>query len=625
MFLGHRKTLLPALAATLLLQALGLLTPVISAVVMDRALPDHAASLLWTVVAGMALAALHQTWIGWVRDRILLCAATRIEASAEGGFFDHLLHCPFPFLQGRTPGDFSQAFSGFQAARAMLPLKTLGTAMNGGMAIASLVLMFHYLPLPAGFVLLTTLAQALATWLVGRVEAKLEVRQVAAQVREQGLLIELVSGIGTLKAAGAEAKGLDRWRRRYAAVLALARTQSRIQLWFSLGMGAVGQATGIVLLVWGGYGLLEGRLSIGRLFAFLQLAGGFNGAVQSMVGLALGLMVLLRPQLAKAQEILAVAPEPAAKAEPPSPDPVAVLVEDVWFRYSPAHPWILQGYQLRLEPGEKHTLDAPSGAGKTTILRLLAGLHVPERGSIRIAGRKPKEARHVFAYLPQFAQIFGGSVDGQPEAVLPRGTPGADPGSEPGNRPADPGGYPADGLPDPAAAGRRHPFRRPAATDRRDRGGGLRSAIDAAGRTPGQPGSGARGAPAQAVVRPDLDRAGGLALRRLAYRSSGLNRPARTWKAPEFTPGLAWYVQGSELALAHLGQRVAAAGRGSKRLVHPVLGSRDAFLDGLRAEQVRVVPDDGLGLGVLGGPLYLCLPGSDLRLMCVQTGVARPR
>jgi ABC-type bacteriocin/lantibiotic exporter with double-glycine peptidase domain len=409
LFLAHRRLLVPALVATLALNVLGLATPLLSRVVMDRALPDRAAGLLVTVVAGLALAGLHQTWAAWLRDRLLLCVATRIEASAERGFLEHLLRCPFPFLQDKSLGDFNQAFAGFQAARNLLPLKTLGTVMNAGTAFIQLGLMLHYLPLPALLVLVSTLAQALATWLVGRVEAKLEIRQVTAQVREQSLLIELVSGIGTLKAAGAEGMALERWRGRFAAVLALARTQGQIRAWFDLGMGATGQAVGIVLLVWGGHGLLEGRCTIGCLFAFLQLAAGFNGSVQSLVGLALNLM-MLRPQLAKAQEILEVVAEPIPGAEPPSPEPVAVVCEDVWFRYGPAQPWILKGIDLCLEPGDKHTLDGPSGSGKSTLLRLLAGLHAPERGTIRIQGRTPREARHQFAYLPQFARIYGGSV-----------------------------------------------------------------------------------------------------------------------------------------------------------------------------------------------------------------------
>jgi ATP-binding cassette subfamily B protein RaxB len=85
-------------------------------------------------------------------------------------------------------------------------------------------------------------------------------------------------------------------------------------------------------------------------------------------------------------------------------------MEKVWFRYSPSGPWVLQDYDLQVEAGGKLRLDGPSGFGKTTVLRLLAGLHVPEKGIIRVNGRSPREERGNLLYLPQFVQIFGGSI-----------------------------------------------------------------------------------------------------------------------------------------------------------------------------------------------------------------------
>ena len=78
---------------------------------------------------------------------------------------------------------------------------------------------------------------------------------------------------------------------------------------------------------------------------------------------------------------------------------------DAWFRYTPEGPWILKGYDLSVEPGKKLVLQGPSGYGKSTILRLLAGLYVPERGSISISGRDSDAARRGVLYLPQFVQL----------------------------------------------------------------------------------------------------------------------------------------------------------------------------------------------------------------------------
>ena len=408
LFLHHKPELLLAGAAALLLQLLALVTPAITALVMNRVLPDGARSLFVLVLSGLLLATAYQVWIGWVRDRLLLFLGARVEAAAERGFLDHALRCPFPFLQGRTLGELMQAFGGFVAARELLPMKTVGAFLGGVLALVYLAAMAVVLPRPTLLILLGTALLACGTLAAGMAEARLEALQVPAQAREHGLLIELVSGVGTLKAAGREAMGLSRWARAYRKVLLLELARGKVHLWASLGLGTLGQALSVLLLIWGGSHLLAGTLKVGTLFAYLQLSAGFMASVQSVVQTFLAVMIL-KPQLAKAQEILAVAPESRPRREPAAA-PLAVVMEDVWFRYAPDGPWILKGHDLRVEAGEHRALSGPSGSGKTTVLRLLAGLYRPERGTILVGGADPAASRHNLVYLPQFVQIFGGSI-----------------------------------------------------------------------------------------------------------------------------------------------------------------------------------------------------------------------
>ncbi|MDR3673428.1 MAG: ABC transporter transmembrane domain-containing protein, partial [Holophaga sp.] len=408
LFLGQPKCLLQLGVALLVLQGMALVTPAITALVMDRALPDGARSLLGLVLAGMFLATVHQVWIGWIQERALVFLATRVTVSAERGFLEHALRCPFPFLQRWTLGELMQAFGGFAAARELLPTRTVGVFLGGAMGLIHLAVMFALLPGPTLVILLGTALLAMMTVAVGRMEARLQARQVEAAAREHSLLIELVAGIGTLKGAGAEGKALGRWRGRCRTVLGLELTRGRINLGSGLAMGLVSQALAIGLFTYGGRHLLDGTLKAGKLFAFLQLSTGFTGSFLAVVHTSLTLMIL-RPQLAKAQDILSQEPDPRPRRPPPATR-VSATLEDVWFRYSPSGPWVLQGYDLRVEPGGKVTLGGPSGFGKTTVLRLLAGLYAPEKGKVLVAGREPRDVRHHLLYLPQFVRIFGGSI-----------------------------------------------------------------------------------------------------------------------------------------------------------------------------------------------------------------------
>lgn len=410
--LGHQKgTLIRIALATVMLQFMALAMPEITGIVMNRALPDGAGSTLKLVAAGVLLVAVFQAWTGWIRERALLYLATRLEASAERGFLEHLLRLPFPFLQKKTLGDMLQAFGGLTAARELLAERALGAFLDGALAVVYLVVMGFKLLAPTVVVLLVALVMTGLAVLVGRSQAKQQAMEVEAQAKERGYLTELIAGIGTVKAAGAERQGLHRWLGRFQKELGFSLRKNRLSLWPEVGLATLQQAMMVVLLIWGGSLALKGELQIGTLFAFLQLASGFLGAVFGVVNAYL-MLVVLRPQLAKAQEILAVEPEKRAIYMGGESQTLngPVLMEEVWFRYTSEGPWILKGYNLRVEPGEKFTLTGPSGFGKSTILRLLAGLYTPEKGSISIGGQSPQAARNKILYLPQFVQLYGGSI-----------------------------------------------------------------------------------------------------------------------------------------------------------------------------------------------------------------------
>ncbi len=405
---GHRRSLLQIGVATLGIQLLALLSPQFTRLAMDRALPEGGRSLLAVVAFGMVLVALFQAWIGWLRQRTILFLEVRLEAGLGHDFIAHMLALPFPFLHSKRIGDLLQAHAGLDAARNLMTERLLGSFLDGLMALLFLAVMAASFPQPTGAVVLVSLAMAALVVVVGRAQANLQAREVEVQARERGYLVELLKGIGTVKAAGAETPGLIRWLGMLGEELRISLRRQRVGLWSEVGLDGIRQALTVVLLIWGGKLVLAGETKVGSLMAFVQMSNVYLGSVLGVAQAYLGLRNL-RPQLAKTLEILEVDPTPAP---PPTTRGLEgpVLLQDVWFRYGADQPWVLKGYDLRVEPGEKRWIHAPSGFGKSTLMRLLAGLYPPERGAVSLGGLDPAAAKQHMVYLPQFAQIYGGSI-----------------------------------------------------------------------------------------------------------------------------------------------------------------------------------------------------------------------
>ena len=145
----------------------------------------------------------------------------------------------------------------------------------------------------------------------------------------------------------------------------------------------------LALMLWyGGLRSLDGTLTVGTLAAFIQLSRRFFQPLQDLSEK----VNLLQGAMASSERIFQLLDEPVTVAEPAAParlpDPVRgeVRFEGVWFRYSPAGPWVLRDVSFTAAPGRTVALVGHTGAGKTTVINLLLRFYEAERGRITIDG-----------------------------------------------------------------------------------------------------------------------------------------------------------------------------------------------------------------------------------------------
>jgi ATP-binding cassette subfamily B protein len=406
---AHRRVLVQFALASVALQLLVASTPELTGLAMGRALPDGALGLLQLVAAGVLAAAVVSGLIAWLRERTVLYLLTRVEVILKQGVLEHVLRLPFAELQRRTLGQLMQTFYGITSARTLVAERALGALFDGVLAIGFLLLMAVKLPQPTLALVLVAVLMLLVAAFVGRAQARLQLDEVSAQASQRGYLTELIAGISTIKAAGAERPCQRQWLDRFDRELALTLRRNRVGLWSEVGLQTGRSAASMGLLLWGGHAALQGEVGIGTLFSFLLLAECFLTAFMGMLSTLLLLVVASR-QLTGAVEVLQLAPLPVAHGAAKRRVPGPIEMKDVWFRYAADGPWVLQGYELRVEAGEKFRLEGPSGCGKSTILRLLAGLYVPERGTISVGGYEVRPGSPPGLYLPQFVQLNAGSI-----------------------------------------------------------------------------------------------------------------------------------------------------------------------------------------------------------------------
>ncbi|GIE92832.1 ABC transporter ATP-binding protein [Paractinoplanes rishiriensis] len=189
----------------------------------------------------------------------------------------------------------------------------------------------------------------------------------------------------------------------------------RINAIYGPGTSVIGLIAMAVVLLIGGRMVLRGELTIGELTAFVLYVNAFFQPVQQLVQLYTQYQQG-KAAIAKIRGLLSTGPtvreSPAAVVLPP----VSGLIEfdDVTFEYLPSRP-VLSGLSLRIEPGETVACVGPTGAGKSTLAKLVTRFYDPSSGGIRIDGYDLREVtlaslRRQIGVVPQEPFLFAGSL-----------------------------------------------------------------------------------------------------------------------------------------------------------------------------------------------------------------------
>lgn len=406
---AHRKILYQVGLLALLVQGLNLVTPQLARILVDDAFPNGASSLLLVIVIGMVFVALFQAWFGWIERRIAQHLQIQLDAVLERGLFAHVMRLPYRYLEKKTLGQLMQGFQGIASARDLVTGQAL-TAMLGGItALAFLIMMGQLMLVPTLLVATIGVVTLALVIVIGRYQEIVQRHFVESLVRERGAAAEIFTQIGMLKAAGAEQRRVDRWFEMLRRERGIGLHGERITHGTHVAIDLLGQFQIQGLWIWGGLHVIEGTLQLGELIAFTLMASAFHAAIGNL-GRTLVAVWTAVPLLRETQLLLEQKPVPLAPPMAVPFVPGTIEIRDLWFRYSDDLPWIFSGLNLVVEPGEFRHISGPSGFGKSTLLKLVAGLYVPARGSIRIAGHVPHAAGECMVYLPQFVRLFGASI-----------------------------------------------------------------------------------------------------------------------------------------------------------------------------------------------------------------------
>jgi ATP-binding cassette subfamily B protein len=414
-FLSEKGLLARVLVLSVIVQVAALSLPVLLGVVVDRVVPRGDAHLLGIVVAGLAAVVIFHTLAFLLRTFLLVYLRSVIDARLTFGLMDHLIELPFGFFLTRPAGDLIARYESNRSLRQSLTQATLSTIIDGVLVVAYLGFLLALSVQVGALVVLLGVLQIVLYFAFAQRYRDRMAEELDAEARTQAHLVEMLSGIETLKSAGAETRFLDRWSHLFVRELNVSLRRNRLGSLTGTLTSGLTLASPLAILAVGAWQVLEGNLSLGTMLALNALAAGFLTPLAGLIATALTLQEA-RSHIARVDDVLKTPVEQdRAQVRPAPPLTGRIELKDVSFRYGSLEGLVLQDVSLTIEPGTKVAIVGRSGAGKSTLARILVGLYAPTAGSLLFDGLELstldlRQVRRQIGVVTQDAHVFGTSI-----------------------------------------------------------------------------------------------------------------------------------------------------------------------------------------------------------------------
>jgi ATP-binding cassette, subfamily B, bacterial len=384
---GNIRILVQILAASLVLQAFGMIAPLFTKVLVDTILPRQMHGMMSVIAIGIVLLVAGQMLTSYLRSALLLYLQARLDSQIMLGFFEHVLSLPYPFFQQRTTGDLLMRLGSNVAIRETLTNQVVSAVLDGGFVLVYLAALFALQPFFAAAALAIGTIQVGVMLATRRALHEATERDLAAAAESQAYLVEAVGGIATLKASGVEDRALEHWSSLFFRHLESSLRKGRLSSIVGTVLVSLRIFAALFLLWLAALQVLEGRMTLGMMLAVNAMAAMFLAPLGSLVAVAQQLH-LVRAHLDRIADVLAAEPEQfRGSAVPTLLLKGGIELRNVDFRYHAGGPLVLRNISMIIQPGQKVALVGRTGSGKSTLARLMLGFYRPGAGEILYDGQ----------------------------------------------------------------------------------------------------------------------------------------------------------------------------------------------------------------------------------------------
>ena len=411
-----RRPIYAALFLTCLTNLLVIATPLYTMTVYNQVIGGQALDTLAFLFVGICLTVLFEVVVRRMRGKILSFIGARMDAEITNKVFRQILTLPVQMTETASVNRQIVQFRQFESIRDLLTGNLASTLLD----LPFLILFFGVIALMSGWLVVVpfVLILVFAVLAFFTLPASRQRSRKSGHDRSQynRMSMELANKMQAIRELGVE----DLWLARHSRIAQISAYSMFRGRFFDTSLQAGAQVlimfAGLATIAIGAYQVIEGVLDTGALIAIMMIVWRILSPIQ-IAFLSLNRIGQLKQSVVQLDRLMKIDRERRFKGRPNSLRKFegGIKFENVSFRYGPKAEPVLKGVNFEVNHGELVALTGSTGAGKSTVLKILLGLYRPQAGrvfldNINIQQLDAGEVRSSIGFMPQEISVFYGSL-----------------------------------------------------------------------------------------------------------------------------------------------------------------------------------------------------------------------
>lgn len=404
------------LGMTFIINLVALLVPLFIMVIYDKVIGAKSAETLPFLITGAAILLTADLGLRYLRAKLLGVTAGRLDYLIGVETFKRMLYLPPLYTERSTVAAQLSRLKQFDSVRDFFTGPSAAIALE----LPFVILFLTVIGILGGVIALIPLAMVVGFIMLGlfwmpMLNSKI-MRAGKARTNKQRIIMQTVAGRKEIKSIGGETVWWERFRENSGeSVLSNYQTFLSNNVMNNLAQGMM-TFTGVAVLGVGTMQVMAGDMSIGALIAIMALVWRVLSPLQSAF-LSFSKFQQTIKAIRQINQLMKLKNERSSGKSGLILEKLIgdIRIERVSFRYGPDRDPALLGVSFQIKPGEMVAISGNTGSGKSTLIKMIAGMYAPQAGSLQLDGMDLRQLnamdlRRAIAYVPQQIHMFHGTI-----------------------------------------------------------------------------------------------------------------------------------------------------------------------------------------------------------------------